>query len=476
MTAMAYNLLYGAYGDAADDGVPNNWRLYKDQAHSQPDFHNLPSSWASDIYIIDPSNSQWIRYIISKTQDAFAAFEFDGWHIDQLGDRGRLFNDAGQVVSLPDAFGPFIQETKNSLNSLLVMNAVNQFGQAEIAPAPVDFLYTEVWPPNDSYSSLVSIIIQNQTKSNGGLATVLAAYVNKGLSSQAGTFNTPAVLLADAVIFAAGGAHLELGEHMLANEYFPNDNLKMTHEQKITLIAYYDFLVAYQNLLRDGGEFSQEFVSSETGLSILNRARKGSVWSFAKELENRRVFHLINFVNATTLDWRDDEGVQPEPDLIQDFSVSFTSEKKVNSLWLASPDIRGGRPQSLTFSQQNEDVRIVIPGLKYWNMIVAEFEPTSFANDEPFAAPQSVMVTGNYPNPFNPETRIDFQVNKTMTVEIAIYNIAGKRAATPVNQIIPAGKHTLRWRPREDMTSGAYFVVLATESGERFVHKMMYLR
>ncbi|MBN1464301.1 glycoside hydrolase family 66 protein, partial [candidate division KSB1 bacterium] len=306
MVALSYNLLYGAYRDAATDGVSNEWRLFKDQAGAQPDRHDLPASWASDIYLIDPANPQWLDYILDKTALAFSVFDFDGWHIDQLGDRGVLYDYAGQEVSLPEAFSPFIASTKKSLSGSLVMNAVNQFGQAQIAASPVDFTYTEVWPPHDSYSALVSIIRQN--RATGGLATVLAAYVNRARSAQPGTFNTPGVLLADAVIFAAGGAHLELGEHLLGNEYFPNDNLRMSDDLRRRLIVYYDFLVAYQNLLRDGGDFSQDYLQSEGEVTIRNIARRGSVWGFARTVGQRRVFHLINLVKATSLEWRDDAG------------------------------------------------------------------------------------------------------------------------------------------------------------------------
>ena len=64
-------------------------------------------------------------------------------------------------------------------------------------------------------------------------------------------FNTPGVLLTDAVIFALGGSHLELGDHMLCREYFPSTALQMNDVLKTAMIRYYDFMTAYQNLLRD---------------------------------------------------------------------------------------------------------------------------------------------------------------------------------------------------------------------------------
>jgi len=479
MMALSYNLLYGAYEDAALDGVQNYWRLFRDQNHRQPDFHDLPSSWASDIYLIDPSNPEWVDYIIGQTQDALGVFAFDGWHIDQLGDRGTLYDHTGQNVFLPDTYYPFIHEVKNTLNTSLVINAVNQYGQSEIAESPVDFLYTEVWSPNDSYNTLVSIILQNNSWSNGNLATVLAAYVNKPQSTQPGLFNAPGVLLTDAVIFAAGGAHLELGEHMLANEYFPNDNLQMPGGLDEQLIGYYDFLVAYQNLLRDGGDFTQDYLQSEGDVSIRNTLRKGSIWSFSKMVENTQIFHMINFENATTLNWRDDDGDQPEPDMLRDIQVFFTASEEVNSLWLASPDIGGGVAQDLTFQQDGDMVWFTVPTLKYWNMVVANYGPVSRVENEKSALHPKFIFKGNYPNPFNQSTKLQFDLSNDVDVTLRIYDIRGREIDTLVDNNMPAGFNEVVWdglnRYNNPILSGVYIVRII--AGENIaVSKMILMK
>src|SRR5690606_36339370 len=102
------------------------------------------------------------------------------------------------------------------------LNAVDQFGQREILSSGMDFAYSEVWNRNQ-YADLAAVLQENATHSQGTVNSVLAAYMNYGATD--GNFNTPAVLLADAVIFAFGGAHLELGEHMLSSEYFPDASL-----------------------------------------------------------------------------------------------------------------------------------------------------------------------------------------------------------------------------------------------------------
>ncbi|MGD9487219.1 MAG: glycoside hydrolase family 66 protein [Calditrichaceae bacterium] len=476
MKAMAYNLLYGAYEDAQNDGVQDEWRLFKDTFHSDPDFHDLPDTWASDIYLIDPSNPAWKNYIFDKMSDVFEALPFDGWHIDQLGDRGARYNYSGQRVDLNQTFLPYIEQTKDAMDVSLVMNAVNQYGQQDIAKSPVDFLYTEVWWPNETYSDLVFIILDNASYSENKLSTVLAAYMDRSLSSQSGYFNAPGVFLTDAVIFAAGGSHLELGEHMLANEYFPNNNLQMSEDLKNQLVHYYDFLVAYQNLLRDGGDFNQVYLTSENDISIKYYAQKGSVWNFSKLKGDLQIFHLINFKDATSLNWRDDTGTQPEPETISNTPVYFTTQEKVKSLWLATPDFNGGNPENLLFSQKNDTVYFEIPYLKYWDMLVAEYDVNTGIDDGDLIYPGQARMLGNYPNPFNPETRISFELNASMHIELSVYNIAGQKIATLANQKFTSGQHSVSWKPESSLASAVYFAVLKTNEGNVLFHKLLYLK
>jgi len=374
MKSMAYDLLYGSWSNADADGVSSVWRLFLDPNHEKPKVLDFTEDWAADIYIMDPSNPSWKDYIIANMGRAFLALHFDGWHVDQLGNMGDLWNYQGEAVSVKDGFVSFLEQTKRNLNVNLVMNSVNQYGQPEIATCPVDFLYTEVWDPNKTYVDLARIINNNWTYSGGGLNTVLAAYVNHDLSESPGTFNAPAVLLADAVIFAAGGAHIELGEHMLGHEYFPNNNLIMSEELKQQIVQYYDFLVAYENLLRDNVTVSSLQISTSDPVSIKSWPQLGAIWEFAKEKDKRQIIHLINFVDATTLDWRDNQGTQIEPDTIKNLSLWFETEQDVKSIWIASPDFYQGSPIEIAYTQENGRVLFTLPWLKYWDMIVVEYE------------------------------------------------------------------------------------------------------
>lgn len=378
MKSMSYNLAYGALNSAAADGVSEEWYLFKNANHTEKDYHPLPSPmFRSNIYLTNPSDADWQNYLAGRNNDVYQVLDFDGFHIDQLGNRNHnLYNYNGQVVDLPSAFNSFVHAMKNAAPSRYhVMNAVNQYAQQQIAASPVDFLYSEVWNPNNSYQQLAQIITDNDAFSDHTKNSVLAAYMNYDLASGQGFFNTPGVLLTNAVILSFGGSHLELGEHMLGKEYFPNNNLQMRGDLRDAMVAYYDFQTAYQNLLRDGGEMNNLSVQCTDNKFQVSAwpPQSSKVAAFGRVLSNKQVVHLINFGSATSMLWRDNNGTQPYPQKYSEIELDISSERLVKSIWFASPDHQHGVPVALDFSQNGAKVSVKIPVLYFWDMIVLEF-------------------------------------------------------------------------------------------------------
>lgn len=380
MKSLFYNLAYGALSDAAEDGVQEAWYLFTDRNHGNKDFHPLGSPFKSNIYLTNPALQEWRDYMVRQNNDVYEVFDFDGYQIDQLGGRGTLYDYNGNAVDLAATFPTFIKAMKDAQpGKSLVMNAVGQYGQKDlIAASPVDFLYTEVWDkPVDNGFSILSGIITDNDKWSDGKKTVLAAYMNYKLGGEGrGYFNTPGVLMANAAIHAWGGAHLELGEHMLTTEYFPNSNLTMRGELKKAMITFYDFITGYENLLRDGGEFYGANVTSVDGKMTINQwpPVRNQIATVGKRFDKREVIHFLNYTNAVHLDWCDSEGTQAEPSLIEGAKVKIAAAGTVKAVWLASPDSNGGVSDTLDFVQNGTDIELTLPSLKYWTMVVIEYE------------------------------------------------------------------------------------------------------
>ncbi|TYR74484.1 hypothetical protein FZC79_13470 [Rossellomorea vietnamensis] len=374
MKAMNYNLLFGSYENFEEEGVKKEWGIFRDPDMDDQDKHPLPENWASDIYLMDPSNEEWQTHLINAEKEVFDHLNFDGWHVDQLGDRGVLWNGQGKTIDLAQTYVPFLERAKAELDVDFVMNAVSQYAQGYIASqAPVNFLYSELWDGHTTYDSLKKVIDQNSKYSKGELNTVLAAYMNYDLSNSKGEFNAPGVLLTNSVIFASGGAHLELGENMLSKEYFPHKNLEITDELNDQLTSYYDFTVAYENLLRDGAEEVEKEVSIE-GQEVTASPELGALWSFVKKKDKQEIIQLINFTDAASMEWRDNDGSQPEPSVKEELKVTIKTDGDVDKVWTASPDLYEGSAMELEFKQKGDSLEFTLPSIKYWDMVVVEYK------------------------------------------------------------------------------------------------------
>ena len=78
--------------------------------------------------------------------------------------------------------------------------------------------------------------------------------------------------------------------------------------------------------------------------------------------------------------------------------------------------------------------------------------------------PKEFMLYNNYPNPFNPTTKIKFDIPKSSFVKLVVYNSLGKEVATLVNEKLSAGSYEVDWPAPSgnglDYPSGLYFYKL----------------
>jgi Protein of unknown function (DUF1565)/FlgD Ig-like domain/Periplasmic copper-binding protein (NosD) len=83
----------------------------------------------------------------------------------------------------------------------------------------------------------------------------------------------------------------------------------------------------------------------------------------------------------------------------------------------------------------------------------------------------------NYPNPFNPETRIVFDLPEAGQVKIAVYNLKGQLVKTLADDVLPAGKNFLIWDGRNEtgrqVSSGVY--LLRMKNRERILNKKIMM-
>jgi hypothetical protein len=111
--------------------------------------------------------------------------------------------------------------------------------------------------------------------------------------------------------------------------------------------------------------------------------------------------------------------------------------------------------------------------------VVFSGEYTEYLSAVPEAGGPGVVLHQNSPNPFNPATRLSFELDRAGPTRLAVYDVLGRLVRTLVDAPYAEGPHEVFWDGRDDLgrvlPAGVYIYRL--ESGE-FVgaRRMMLLK
>jgi hypothetical protein len=91
----------------------------------------------------------------------------------------------------------------------------------------------------------------------------------------------------------------------------------------------------------------------------------------------------------------------------------------------------------------------------------------------------SLRLLPNYPNPFNPSTKISFSLETPGHIKIIIYDNLGRKVRKLADSYFPSGSNTVTWDGRDEegnnLPSGVYYYSLLTDK-DNIVKKMILLK
>jgi hypothetical protein len=87
--------------------------------------------------------------------------------------------------------------------------------------------------------------------------------------------------------------------------------------------------------------------------------------------------------------------------------------------------------------------------------------------------PESFRLDQNFPNPFNPNTIIRFNIKNSRFISLKVYDILGKEVQTLVNDRKDAGTYEVNFNGN-NLSSGVYIYALYLD-GIRFDSKRLLL-
>ncbi len=88
--------------------------------------------------------------------------------------------------------------------------------------------------------------------------------------------------------------------------------------------------------------------------------------------------------------------------------------------------------------------------------------------------PTDFSVKQNFPNPFNPTTKIEFSIPSDNNVELKVYNVLGMEVATLLNEHRQAETHSIEFNA-SNLSSGIYFYKVVSGNYSE-IKKMLLLR
>lgn len=100
---------------------------------------------------------------------------------------------------------------------------------------------------------------------------------------------------------------------------------------------------------------------------------------------------------------------------------------------------------------------------------------TATSIDKEETNPETFLLLSNYPNPFNPNTVISYQLAVGGFVSLKIYDILGNEISTLVNEVQKPGKYAVGFDTYNKLSSGIYFSRLTVDGSVR-IRKMVVLK
>jgi hypothetical protein len=113
-------------------------------------------------------------------------------------------------------------------------------------------------------------------------------------------------------------------------------------------------------------------------------------------------------------------------------------------------------------------------------MRVKSFSSTGLQDRSTTTFIEGFQLEQNFPNPFNPQTSIQYTLNKNNYVQISIHDESGRLITTLINVNKSAGKHNVIWNGKNDkglsVASGIYFYALRIGGKHLDTKRMILLK
>jgi hypothetical protein len=152
----------------------------------------------------------------------------------------------------------------------------------------------------------------------------------------------------------------------------------------------------------------------------------------------------------------------------------FTSESEI--IWNRQIQDTPGRGDR-SFLQLNNN-QFVCSGTEYWGGWITLSKTDSLGNVTSIDENNIISLKNDlvcYPNPFNPEITISFNISKPKDIELKIFNVRGQLIETLIDEPKDIGSHSIVWNANS-YGSGVYFIQLLQNNELKIIQKVLLIK
>lgn len=272
---------------------------------------------------------------------------------------------------------------------------------------------------------------------------------------------------------APGEPDLNVRRRGVIDWNFPGKDVLQPHYQRLGQIrAQFPAFRQHKKDTNGDGQVNDQDESDFIRVTTGN----GIVYAFLRPYPNENGFTVANFsgnpqtatMDLTTTGLKFSGGFDPNATYWVNNLYADTSYQRLGSE-LSAFSVTLAAYGSAIFSISTEEESVLLPTLPP----LVSIDPGNGR-----AAPKFELFH-NYPNPFNPETTVEFEIPFREHVKLSVYNILGQRVKTLADDVYQSGRHRLQWDGRneqgERVASGIYILHIKAGSFARN-QRMVLLR
>ena len=278
-------------------------------------------------------------------------------------------------------------------------------------------------------------------------------------------------------IFNVGSDDLEISSFDFDNEYFFIDESELSIEPNGS--AEISFYFVPDSVGQFSGSLiinSNDITDPAVTVSLSGTGEASplllSFSALSDTLESNTVTtHLLTLTNAgnVTIDYTISHEIEWLTINNENGSIAVNTTElilfNISTLFMNYGEYTGTVTISTNVGQFNIDVSILVVALAI--------------GDEITGIPQSFKVHENFPNPFNPFTKVQIDVPEQGHMQVVVNDISGRLITTLLNSDVESGYHSIKWNGKNRlgaMAASGVYILNVYLNGQQHSQKMLLVK